>query len=62
MTVPTLSADDPTADDDSVTIRTRIGTTDHGVVTFTGDSTVNISRVGNCVNAILSVNSAKESV
>ena len=50
VTVPTLSADDPTAGDDSVTIRTRIGTTDHGVVTFTGDSTVNISRVGNTIN------------
>ena len=50
VTVPTLSADDPTAGDDSVTIRTRIGTTDHGVVTFTGDSTVNISRVDNTIN------------
>ena len=50
VTVPTLSVNDPTTGDDSVTIRTRIGTTDHGVVTFTGDSTVNISSVGNTVN------------
>ena len=48
--VPTLSANDPTPSDDSVSIRTRIGDTDHGTVAFTGDSRLQVSLNGSIIN------------